>query len=89
MDWTNTEKKDGYSIWENSVKEQYIVPDGLDPNQIHELRGIELFMTQHYTFFEIAYWLLIFAVFTYVIMRHILIPLWQRKAHSKALFSDE
>jgi len=89
MEWINTEKKSGYSIWQNSDNEQYIVIDGLDPNQIHSPGAIESFLIQHYDALAVAYWLLIIATFAYVIIRHIIVPLYRRKAQGHSIFSNE
>lgn len=89
MEWISTENKNGYSIMHNSAGEEYIVIDGLDPNQVHTPVGLERFMLENFALFAILYWLLLLGTFTYLIAHYLLGPLYRRWAHGRPLFSDE
>lgn len=89
MEWIKTEHKTGHSIWHNSAGEQYIVVDGLDINQIHTPGVLESFMTTHYEFFAVAYWLILAITFSFLILYFLVLPLWERHQQGLSLFSDE
>lgn len=84
------ESKPGdYVVLEAPNGDRYIVPEGLDPEQIHQPYGMEAFMLEHYDAFAFAYWVLLFCIFSYLIISFILVPLYRRAQQGLPLLADE
>lgn len=70
-------KYGSYYAFDSETGERFIMLEGLDPDAWHTPSGLEAFMLTHYEAFALGYSLLIFAVFTYLIVRFLVVPLYR------------
>jgi len=78
-------KYGSFYAFDSADGERFILLEGLDVNQWHEPSGIEAFMLAHYDAFALFYSLLIFSVFSYLIIRHIITPLYRERSAKRQL----
>lgn len=71
-------KYGSFYAFDSESGERFLLLEGLDPEQWHEPSGIEAFMLAHYDAFATLYSLLIFGVFSYLIIHHIITPLYKQ-----------
>ncbi len=71
-------KYGSFYAFDSETGERFILLEGLDTAQWHEPSGLEAFMLTHYDAFATLYSLLIFSIFSYLIIHHVLTPLYKQ-----------
>lgn len=67
-----------YDVYLNSNGKKYIVLEGLDPKDIHTPGALETWAHTHYAQLELAYWIIFFATFAYLIVNYLVLPLYAK-----------
>lgn len=65
-----------YDIFTTDIGETLIVLDGLDAEQTVELHAMQNMLQPHVTYIELFYWGLFMATIAYLVMTHVVMPLW-------------